>query len=271
MFENNEWFKIAGKEGPFGCDYLNEFDVEQKRTDVELNSLRHILLLQTKKMGHKLKILDLASGTGRIGNPLASLSDTFMVSADLHSHALSEHKNKKITHPVQADMRKLPLNDNTFEVILLLYTSFGYFNDRDNFRVIMEMKRCLADQGKIIIDMPNSEHLQDHFKSNRTKEVLNSDGKLDHVVIYNNILEKKEGDLQETLPEKSLFLRQERTARYNDGTEKPLEPIILRIYNLSQIKILVEKSGLKIEDVTDMDLKKFDPDHSRRMWIHATK
>jgi hypothetical protein len=47
---------------------------------------------------------------------------------------------------LKGDMRKIKFGEE-FDAVLLLFTSFGYFNDEDNFKVIENVAKALKPDG----------------------------------------------------------------------------------------------------------------------------
>jgi SAM-dependent methyltransferase len=56
---------------------------------------------------------------------------------------------------VDGDMRSLPWADARFDRVLSWFTSFGYFNDDDNRRVLREAHRVLRPHGRLLIENNN--------------------------------------------------------------------------------------------------------------------
>jgi SAM-dependent methyltransferase len=54
----------------------------------------------------------------------------------------------------QGDMRHLEF-EAEFERVMMLFTSFGYFEDEDNFHVLENVARALTPEGLFILDVPN--------------------------------------------------------------------------------------------------------------------
>lgn len=131
--------------------------------------------------GHRL--LDLCCGPGRhlvfLGRRASQavgldLSRALLQRASQHWRA--EGKMSRLapasTPPplIQGDMRRLPLADASFDRIVNLFTSFGYFeNEEDNFTVLQEVARLLkpalrrengsSGGGLFVIDHMNRESM----------------------------------------------------------------------------------------------------------------
>ena len=101
-------------------------------------------------------ILDLACGKGRHSIFLNSLGFN-VTGLDLSKNSIKEAKTRESSslHFDVHDMRNL--YNTQFEVVLNLFTSFGYFEkDLDNFKVIQTIKSSLKQNGIGVIDFMNS-------------------------------------------------------------------------------------------------------------------
>lgn len=133
----------------------------EERTEREVDSLTHLLALD-----RPLKILDLACGHGRHSNLLAraghdvtgvDLTEGFLTLA----RTSAEKLGVEVTY-VRSDMREISYT-NEFDRVLLLYTSFGYFNDDDNARVLKNVFRALKPGGVFCFDGHNRDiTMKDH-------------------------------------------------------------------------------------------------------------
>ena len=101
-------------------------------------------------------ILDLACGKGRHSIFLNSLGYN-VTGLDLSKNSIEHaktHESNSLDFEVH-DMRD-PFKSK-FEVVLNLFTSFGYFeDDEDNFKVIQTIKSSLKQNGIGVIDFMNS-------------------------------------------------------------------------------------------------------------------
>lgn len=104
-------------------------------------------------------VLDLACGAGRhLETILAAGYDAWGV--DLSSSLLTCALQRKTTagRLVCADMRWLPFRSG-FEVVVNLFTSFGYFEDNENYAVVQDCYAALKPGGRLVIDHLNRHRL----------------------------------------------------------------------------------------------------------------
>lgn len=105
------------------------------------------------------RVLDLCCGSGRHTFALheAGLDVTGIdLSPELLSHALAS----EVTAPIRArllraDVRSLPFRAGVFDSAVNLFSSFGYFGEDGDRRVLLEFARVLAPGGQLVIDLMN--------------------------------------------------------------------------------------------------------------------
>jgi SAM-dependent methyltransferase len=109
------------------------------------------------------RILDLACGPGRHAVPLAAMG-LKVTGVDLSAYllekaqSLAEHSGVSVDWQ-QQDMREQH-NPAGYDLILNLFSSFGYFDDwQDNQRVLQRCHENLRDGGVLIIDLHGKEQI----------------------------------------------------------------------------------------------------------------
>ena len=106
-------------------------------------------------------MLDLGCGHGRIANRLA-VRGARVTGLDASHLFLQRARDEAAAQPsetsavyVEGDMRTLPFESATFDVVISWFTSFGYFDDDENRRVLDEARRVLRPGGRLAIEINN--------------------------------------------------------------------------------------------------------------------
>lgn len=158
----SEWFTRW-----FGKEYL---DLYPHRNDAEARSVVG-LIEQAVDLGGVRRALDLACGSGRHTRVLCDR--VWTVGLDL-SMALLEVARAESPHApyVRGDMRRLPFAAHAFELVVNLFTSFGYFDTDDESRhVLAEVRRVIAPQGWFVLDYLNAPHVRAKLVPQDTRKV----------------------------------------------------------------------------------------------------
>lgn len=122
-------------------------------------------LFEQLKLTGEEKVLDLCCGNGRHLEPILERGFSGY-GIDLSSSLLEIAKsrngiNKKL---VRADMRTIPCKSGSFDIVLNLFSSFGYFlDDNDNNMSLKEMARILSHRGHLVLDLINRSSLEDNL------------------------------------------------------------------------------------------------------------
>lgn len=150
----NDWYKES-----FGEDYLLVYQHRSKeQAKQEVDQLIGWLDLKPQE-----RILDLCCGSGRHTIALAKAGFNaigFDLSEVLLNHALRDSQELPI-YFVHGDMRRLPFVENSFHVVLNLFTSFGYFDQNESNRsVLKEISRVLKPNGRFCIDFLNASYVR---------------------------------------------------------------------------------------------------------------
>ncbi|MEN3188274.1 MAG: methyltransferase domain-containing protein [Atribacterota bacterium] len=116
-------------------------------------------------------ILDLCCGQGRHSLELARRGFTKVYGLDRSHYLIQKARQQARKEGLnvqfkEGDARRLPYPVSSFDVVLILGNSFGYFESvQDDLRVLQEVHRVLKPVGKIFIDVADGEYLKDHFQA----------------------------------------------------------------------------------------------------------
>ncbi len=114
-------------------------------------------------------VLDLCCGPGRFSIPLARMGFN-VTGVDTTGFLLNIARNRASIENVrvnwvQENMRHFSRPDS-FDLILSMFTSFGYFTDhRDNMKVLHNARESLRNGGKLVIELMGKETLASIFNA----------------------------------------------------------------------------------------------------------
>lgn len=137
----------------FDDDYLYFYErlLSDERSDEESELIRSL-----GPVGSGDRVLDVACGHGRIANRLAE-SGASVVGIDQCQSFLDKAHVDAIRRGVsveyaKGDMSNLPWS-KSFDIVINWFTSFGYFDDRGNLRVLEAIHACLKPKGRVLIEL----------------------------------------------------------------------------------------------------------------------
>lgn len=142
-------------------DVVNDERITAQEVD------RILEILQPDPRAH---ILDLCCGQGRHVLELARRGYLKTEGLDRSRYLISKARREARAQglPVvfrEGDARKLPYPQDSFDYVLLLGNSFGYFDTiEDDLRVIRELFRVLKPGGKVLIDVSDGDYMRAHFQ-----------------------------------------------------------------------------------------------------------
>jgi len=232
-------------------DYLFVYqdDLTEARADSEVSTWTKLL-----NMKPPMKLLDLACGFGRHSNRLAALGyDVTGVDYTPGFLAIARQVAQKLGVRVeyqQSDMRQLDFVDQ-FDRVLLLFTSFGYFTDEENIRVLENMVHALKPGGKLGLDIPNRDAVVQGLPADYVIE------KPDGLVINRLSFDTSTGYLNN----RRIIIR--------DNQRKD-KPHVVRLYNATEIRDMLRKIGANEISIYGNDGQPLTL-ASSGMWIVAGK
>lgn len=133
------------------------FFPDDDETQRQVEGLRRLVSLRPGET-----VADICCGMGRHAIPLAQ-AGARVVGVDISGMMLriASHLARGVDGLalVQGDAARLPLADESCEVALNLFNSFGYFaDDAQNRRVLEEAARCLRPGGRFLLETRNRSH-----------------------------------------------------------------------------------------------------------------
>ena len=149
----------------FGPVYLALYDpVLQERTPGEVDAIERLLEIRPP-----LRLLDLACGQGRHSIELARRG--YQVTGVDQSRYLLDVAAQRAAmagvavHRVEGDMRRPPPEVGGYDVVVNLFTSFGYFaDDADDLVVLRAVAGVLRPGGRFLLELLNGERIMRTFE-----------------------------------------------------------------------------------------------------------
>ncbi|MFN3699238.1 MAG: class I SAM-dependent methyltransferase, partial [Dictyoglomus sp.] len=140
MEEKNKpnWEAVFEPEDYF---YFYEDLLTDEQTQIEVDFIRRELDLKEPK-----KILDVACGYGRHANRLA-LYGHYVIGLDINEKFLTMAREEAERLKVKVeylfkDIRDMDYEEE-FDAVISMFTSFGYYEDEDNFKILKNVSRAL--------------------------------------------------------------------------------------------------------------------------------
>ena len=225
----------------FGTQYLQTLSHNfTNSTQKQIRFIDRIASLSIKDT-----ILDVGCGHGRHSIGLASLGYR-VVGIDYSRKFIQMAINtarKAHVNPIfkQQDMRRLNY-DAAFDVVLSIFTSFGYFDHHENLHVLHNMCKALKNHGRLVLDVLNADMI---FRD------IKRDGKQISPTVYIRKYTHKKGKYifvdTDSLNEKTQVTHLHRLWRYGKQSGK-YDFYILR-YTLQQLIRMISEEGFAIHSV----------------------
>ena len=159
---DNNWWKYFFDEIYLLTDARSVCD--EKFTSREVNFLEETLALDKSA-----PILDLCGGQGRHSLELSRRGFANVTVLDYSKYLLDlgekRAKEEKLnTVFIQGDARNAGLHGQSFQFIIIMASSFGYFvNDNENRKILNEAFRLLMSHGTLLLDLPDRDYVRQNF------------------------------------------------------------------------------------------------------------
>lgn len=241
-----KWFQEA-----FDAPYL---EVYAHRDQHEADQATRCLLEPLGLSG--LQVLDLACGAGRWLQPLAQ-AGAHVVGVDLSWPLLeraAQMRRQTQLHfdLLRCDMLHIPLQSNSRDLVLSMFTSFGYFDEPEqDIAVLRETRRVLRGGGQLFLDVFNAHRV----RTNLVPETRRRAGRF--AVRESRCIDQKRG-----LVVKQIELQAgEQTYRYREQ---------VRLWESAPLQEALRSSGYHIlAEYGDYDASPFSVTTSPRLILHA--
>ena len=252
------WEELKSDMGEWFEDWFESDEyltVYSKRNDEEAGKMVS-LILNNISLPAGASVLDLACGAGR--HSILFAAKGFKVTAvDLSSKlltlAIARAKELKLEMDFfKEDLRKFT-NDKQFNLVLNLFTSFGYFDsDEENLKLLSLAYNQLAPGGYFVFDYLNKVNLERTIVHNSTNH-------------FNDIKIEQNRKIENKRIVKDIVFK------YPDGNTKHFKESV-RLYNPDYLLFKFKELGFTVEKVFgSYEGKSFDFNNSQRLILVCKK
>lgn len=202
------------------------------------------------------QVLDLACGAGRYVQALES-HGARVAGVDLSAPLLEAARTAGIAASlgwVRADMRRLPFRDASFDLVMSMFTSFGYFDtEAEDRAVLREVGRVARTGASFVLDFLNAVRLRRDVETESQRRVGDVD-----------IHERRRVDEAAGVVLKEIELRR--------GAERLRYREQVRLWEAEPLGIAIVSSGFDIVRLWGDYLgREFDAATSDRLIVHARR
>jgi len=147
---NSRYLKTDG-------DVVNDKEITRKEID---------LFIKILGLSPEDRILDLCCGQGRHCIELLNGGFKNVEGLDRSHYLIQKARRGSLSVKFrEGDARKLPYTADSFDVVMILGNSFGYFETaKEDIMVLREVFRVLKPWGRFLIDLSDGEYLKENIK-----------------------------------------------------------------------------------------------------------
>ncbi len=189
------------------------------------------------------RVLDLACGIGRHSIELARLGYR-VTGVDLSPAYVSrakelakERRVQRHTNFLVGDMRQIAkvLDGQRFDAVINLFTSFGFYDDKTDVRVLKQCRELVCKKGLFLMDTINRDGLAKNFQPQGLQ-------RLDDIVfLEERVLNQERGRMNT----RWTILREIKKGRYEQRAVIDLDH---RVYALHELIDIFKKAGWKYRE-----------------------
>ena len=174
-------------------------------------------------------VLDAPCGFGRHSIPLAAAGfrvtgiDRSPVQLDAARERAADDANPRW---VQADFRKLPLPDASFDLALNLFSSLGYRGEEGDLATLREFRRVLRPAGALVVETMHRDRLMAIFRATDWEELPGG-----ALLLERRSFDQRAGEIE------TLHLLVE------DGGARRSITYRMRVYTATELAALLDRAG----------------------------
>ncbi len=219
----SEWFQTA-----FGKDYLNLY---AHRDDSEAARVVD-LILENTAVGPGARVLDAPCGAGRHLRAFEARGIKafgFDLSPALLAQAKADGAPPLTL--VRADLRALPFREESFDLVVNLFSSLGYFDtDEMNLSVLCNIVKLCRRGQWVVIDFMNSDFVRANLEAESSRVMPDGTAVRDRRWIGGT-------------PER---VNKQTAVRFPDGRDRTFDESV-RLFSPDELKQALDRCGVNIE------------------------
>lgn len=234
----SDWF-----ENWFGEEYVALYP----HRDEQEARIVATLIAERVKLPNTARVLDLACGAGRHQRELCD--HWWTVGLDLSPALLRIARSEDRNNPlVRADMRRLPFASGSLDMVVNLFTSFGYFRDDQQHRLVLdEVARVVRPRGWFVLDFLNASQVRANLVP------------FDRQQVGSRVVEQ-----EREISADGRYVRKTITLLDEDRTF--VERV--RLFDPDELTTLLSSAGFEVQDVLgDYDGRPLDPATERAIFF----
>ena len=218
--------------------YLGSLTAERTTEEVDF-------YITASKLKQSDQILDLACGHGRHSIELAKRGFAHVTGSDYSevfiAKAIDDSKIADVkARFIQEDMKELSYEEE-FDVVLLLFTAFGYFDDATNKDVLKLINNSLKLDGRFLIDVVSGEAVIRRFEREGVLDSNTGQPLIARQVEMSGITT----DESEWFDKKEQVLHSHREWSV-EGVKKEYD-YYLHVYTMQQYEQMLAEAGFTVE------------------------
>ena len=206
--------------------YLRAYAHDDADAQAEVQALAAARLAGTPEQGD---VLDAPCGFGRHSIPLARAGYR-VTGADRAAPLIEEARRRSLGERwpkwAIADYRDLPVPDDSFDLVINLFSSLGYLGDEQDTRALAEFRRVLRPDGRLVIETMHRDGLVSNWSEQDWHLV--GEGKL--------LLEQRTFDPAGGVAQMTQTLVPSNGARES-------RTISLRVYSATELLAMLDRAG----------------------------
>lgn len=235
----------------FGDDYMHFYE---GLLTAEVSDRQVAVIRRLAEVGPGTRVLDCPCGFGRISSRVARTgAEVVGIDATEHFLELARRESDGVDYRL-GDMRELDF-DAEFDLVLNVFTSFGYFDEATDRDILHRFWRALKPGGILLLDLLSSVRILTGMAAGGGQSTVMQE-RGDDLLIDRNTYDAASGRIHS----QRISVRDGRVRRY---------PFSTRLFPPSEIGSWLRDAGFSAVEFFDQDGEPFTL-AARRMWVRAT-